>query len=88
MTDSSSLQPVKRGRGRPRIHPNGMTTVSIRVPIEDASRVHALLATIKLVEQRPHDRDSLFLIKALEQRVMNLGNRNPTLAEQARRGSK
>jgi hypothetical protein len=29
-----------------------MITVSIRVPIEDASRVHALLATIKLIEQR------------------------------------
>ncbi len=88
MIESTSPQPAKRGRGRPRIHPSGMTTISIRVPVEDAARVNRLLATIKLIEQRTHDRDSLVLIEALEQRVTNLGNRNPELVEQALRGSK
>ena len=87
MIERASLPPAKRGRGRPKLHPNGMTTVSIRVPAEQAARVHGLLATIKLIEQRPHDRDSLVLIEALEQRVASLGNRNPALVEQALRGS-
>ena len=88
MIERTSLPPAKRGRGRPKLHPNGMTTVSIRVPAEQAARVHGLIATIKLIEQRPHDRNGLILIEALEQRVANLGNRNPALAEQVFRGSK
>jgi hypothetical protein len=88
MTEIGSPQTKKRGRGRPRIHPGGMTTVSIRVPVEHAARVRSLIAAIKLIDQRPHDRDSLVLIEALEQRVASLGNRNPALAERALRGSR
>ena len=62
--------------------------MSIRVPVEHAARVHGLIAAIKLIDQRPHDRDSLVLIEALEQRVASLGNRHPALVEQALRNSK
>jgi hypothetical protein len=60
-----------------------MTTVSVRIPVEQSARVHGLVAIIKLIEQRSQVADWQVLIEALERRVAGLENRNPDLVRRA-----
>jgi len=39
---------MKRGRGRPRIHPGGTETITIRVPVELKAAIVSAMLAIKL----------------------------------------
>jgi hypothetical protein len=46
-------KPVKRGRGRPRIHHGEMVTISIKVPQELAKLIRGSIAFVKLWGSTP-----------------------------------
>ena len=78
---SDEAIPVKRGRGRPRVHLGETTVVAFRVSKKLAVQISSLLATIKLIEGRCGDADSDLLVEALEQRIRGLANQQPQIVE-------
>jgi hypothetical protein len=84
MADESSR--ARRRGGRPRVHSGETTVISFRVAKRRGTHIAALLAAIKLADQRSHDPDSAVLVEALEQRLRGLANRNPQLVERMLRG--
>ena len=85
---SEDTAPVKRARGRPRVHQSETTVISFRVPKKQAADITAFLSTIRLTERRVDDPDGDLLVDALEQRLRGLQNQQPQLIEEVLRSSR
>lgn len=68
---------VKRGRGRPRIHPNGTEVVSFRARAGVQVLLQRAIATVKLFNQQVDESDAAIIVEALKVRLKGLENRNP-----------
>jgi hypothetical protein len=78
---SKEQAPVKRPRGRPRIHVGESVVLSIRVSEHQRDLIRGLLAAIRCAERRVHSPEGDILLEALEQRLRGLANQMPVRPE-------
>jgi hypothetical protein len=67
----------KRGRGRPQVH-SETKLMQFRVPIEVETLINTVISSIKVLDQDAYKPAPMVLIEALQARLKQLGNRNPT----------